>query len=303
MIVGLGGENVLETGITLHHTYGVPIIPGSALKGLAAHYAAQVWGAGDSEDSGMWKKGRDHHAVVFGTNDDAGHIIFHDAWIDPESLAKSNEGLVRDVITPHHGDYYAKKEYEDGPSKGKLIPSTDFDDPNPVSFLSVAGGFLVAVSCDVTGPEGEKWAVLALDLLHEALQKWGVGGKTSSGYGRLSKERPTSERSIAQNGRTDKSSLPKPGEHVEAVLLNEKTKKGGWKAMLEPSGLSGYIHNTADVPHDKKPGDKLMLIIASASSREVALQYPTAADEARAAKTSRKKKLAHSDRHGKGRKR
>lgn len=37
LIVGLGSENVLETGIRLHHTYGLPIIPGSALKGLAAH--------------------------------------------------------------------------------------------------------------------------------------------------------------------------------------------------------------------------------------------------------------------------
>ena len=30
LIVGLGSENVLETGIRLHHTYGLPIIPGSA---------------------------------------------------------------------------------------------------------------------------------------------------------------------------------------------------------------------------------------------------------------------------------
>ena len=44
LIVGLGSENVLETGIRLHHTYGMPIIPGSALKGLAAHYCDQVWG-------------------------------------------------------------------------------------------------------------------------------------------------------------------------------------------------------------------------------------------------------------------
>jgi len=36
MIVGLGDESVLETSIMLHHTYGVPYIPGSALKGLAA---------------------------------------------------------------------------------------------------------------------------------------------------------------------------------------------------------------------------------------------------------------------------
>jgi CRISPR-associated protein Cmr6 len=35
MIVGLGAENVHETSMTLHHIYGVPYIPGSALKGIA----------------------------------------------------------------------------------------------------------------------------------------------------------------------------------------------------------------------------------------------------------------------------
>src|ERR1700680_515711 len=44
LIVGLGSENVLETGIRLHHTYGLPVIPGSALKGLAAHYCHEIWG-------------------------------------------------------------------------------------------------------------------------------------------------------------------------------------------------------------------------------------------------------------------
>jgi hypothetical protein len=33
LAVGLGGESVLETSITLHRTYGVPFVPGSAIKG------------------------------------------------------------------------------------------------------------------------------------------------------------------------------------------------------------------------------------------------------------------------------
>ena len=44
LIVGLGQKGVLEAGLRLHHTYGVPLVPGSALKGLAAHYAHEVWG-------------------------------------------------------------------------------------------------------------------------------------------------------------------------------------------------------------------------------------------------------------------
>ena len=31
MIIGLGGSNVLETGLTLNPTYGTPMIPGSSL--------------------------------------------------------------------------------------------------------------------------------------------------------------------------------------------------------------------------------------------------------------------------------
>src|SRR6266699_2079206 len=40
MVIGLGGESVLETDITLHHLYGIPFIPGSALKGLTRAYVS-----------------------------------------------------------------------------------------------------------------------------------------------------------------------------------------------------------------------------------------------------------------------
>ena len=86
---------------------------------------------------------------------------------------------------------------------------------------------------------------------------------------------------VASTGPT----LPSPGDHVEAVLLEEKTKKGGWKARHETTGLVGQIHNTADVPADKKPGDKLTLIVASANVHQIAFRYPTADDERRSHKS------------------
>jgi CRISPR-associated protein Cmr6 len=162
LVVGLGGENVLETGITLHHTYGTPIIPGSALKGLASHYCHDELGPRDPE---LLHNGK-HYRAIFGTTDDSGFAIFHDAWICP-----GEKGLVPDVMTPHHGDYYAKKPG---------AAPTDFDDPNPVSFLSAVGKFRVAVSCDNT-----EWAEFTLKLLKAALKDWGVGGKTNAGYGRM----------------------------------------------------------------------------------------------------------------------
>lgn len=162
LVVGLGGENVLETGITLHHTYGMPIIPGSALKGLAAHYCNREWGLQEPD----LLEGGSHYRTIFGTTDDSGHVVFHDSWICPGS-----KGLVHDVMTPHHGNYYA--------GKPDAAP-TDFDDPNPVTFLSVAGKFRVSVSS-----ENKDWVDFTLKLLKAALKDWGVGGKTSSGYGRM----------------------------------------------------------------------------------------------------------------------
>lgn len=187
MIVGLGGASVLETGIALHHTYGVPFLPGSALKGLAAHYCAQIWGATKDgiefgrvvplpDPPGETRLGH-YYEALFGATDDAGHLVFHDAWLLPTSLSTA---LQLDVMTPHHPDYYGAD------SSDMNTAPTDFDEPNPVSFLSVTGKFLVAVSCDVEGEKGEKWAALGMKLLTQALAEWGIGGKTNAGYGRLS---------------------------------------------------------------------------------------------------------------------
>jgi len=283
LIVGLGSENVLETGLRLHHTYGVPIIPGSALKGLASHYCDEVWGqrqnASVPEENFLFRRGGKHHSLLFGTTEDGGVITFHDAWIVPQSLTEG--ALHLDVMTPHH----PKWQTNDAP------PPTDFDSPVPVSFLSVAGTFDVRLSW--SGPasaplaQAEAWTKLAMHLLQEALAEWGVGGKTSSGYGRLV---PTE--SVVSNRQFPASAAakPKPGEKVDAVLLEERTKKGGWRAMHAPSKLSGPVQNSGDVPSDKNAGDVLELIVASATERGVDFRYPTSVDEARAQRSSGKGK-------------
>src|SRR5205085_8112131 len=84
MIVGLGSESVLETSISLHRTYGVPYIPGSALKGLAANYASLRL----DED---WQKGGKYYKIVFGDTDDAGYITFFDALYIPRSEEHTSE--------------------------------------------------------------------------------------------------------------------------------------------------------------------------------------------------------------------
>ena len=235
LIVGLGSENVLETGIRLHHTYGMPIIPGSALKGLAAHYCHEVWGEISRGDSAPieskrfrrgWKEANyEYHETMFGVTDDSGCIAFHDAWLTPDSPSP----LVLDVMTPHH------PKWLDG-----AVPPTDFDSPTPVPFVSVTGTFRVAVSWH--GPTSDKarnWTELARLLLCDALKEWGVGGKTSSGYGRLIAPPPP-------------PAPPPPkkrasGEKAKVKIVAPRPKGGFDVQDIEPGRNPGTL--TVGTPH------------------------------------------------------
>lgn len=166
MVVGLGAESILETAITLHRTYGVPFIPGSALKGLASA-AAHRFLANDE-----WRKKTDgkvqgpSHEIMFGNTKTAGFVTFHDALLVPEG---GQIPLDLDVMTVHHAKYYG----------GGNEPPADWDSPNPVSFVTARGTYLIALE----GPE--EWTRAALDILAVALQEDGIGAKTAAGYGRL----------------------------------------------------------------------------------------------------------------------
>lgn len=162
LAVGLGEDSVVETGITLHHTYGVPYIPGSALKGMAAAFARQ-----QLEDP-RWQKDGDAYQIVFGTTDSAGFVTFFDALSIPGS-GPGGQPLHPDVLTVHHKAYY----------EGKGAPA-DWDSPTPVQFLSAAGSYLVVLECAFPA-----WRQAALDIVEQALATTGVGAKTSTGYGRL----------------------------------------------------------------------------------------------------------------------
>jgi len=167
MIIGLGSDNVLEAGLTLHQTYGVPYIPGSAIKGLCSHYCDEVLG----ELDGQFKNDGELHKIIFGDPQSRGFIIFHDAWIFPDSLVGC---LKPDVMTPHHQDYYTGTD--DAP--------TEFDSPVPVPFLSVSGKFLFVLSCEQRESDTLKpYVNLVWKILASALCNYGIGGKTSSGYG------------------------------------------------------------------------------------------------------------------------
>jgi CRISPR-associated protein Cmr6 len=161
LAINLGEASVIETSISIHHTYGVPYIPGNALKGLAAYYARKYL----SEE---WGEELDAYRIMFGETEEAGYVSFFDALYVPDS-GFDGKALWPDIITVHHQEYY----------QGQEKPPADWDDPNPVSFLSATGEYLIAIS----GPE--EWVDKAFQILELALKEIGIGAKTSSGYGRM----------------------------------------------------------------------------------------------------------------------
>lgn len=176
MIVGLGEESVIETSVTLHQTYGVPYIPGSAIKGMGASFVRNFLGDDWSEESKAYQ-------TVFGTTDDAGYITFFDALYVPKS-GRNGKALWPDIITVHHQEYYG--------NDGK--PPADWDSPTPVPFLSATGKYLIALA----GPQ--KWVDRVFEILKYAFEDIGVGAKTSSGYGRLILDAPKPVGSQAGTG-------------------------------------------------------------------------------------------------------
>ncbi|GMV43315.1 MAG: hypothetical protein AMXMBFR64_50310 [Myxococcales bacterium] len=170
MVVGLGAKGALEAGLRLDHTWGVPIVPGSALKGIAAAAAHLL------ADDDAWRKNlsdsprtpKTAYDALFGTNDEEGAVAFHDAWWVP----KGKVPIHLDVMTVHHKRYYESASAPPAPS--------DTDSPTPIPFASVSGAYLIVLEA-----EDEGWREAALELLRLGFEHLGAGAKTNAGYGRL----------------------------------------------------------------------------------------------------------------------
>ena len=86
---------------------------------------------------------------------------------------------------------------------------------------------------------------------------------------------------------------PQPRDRRAAELLEEKTRKGGWKAKHIESGLQGPIQDTGNVPAGAKPGQRVQLTVASVTAKEMAFRWVEPPPP--------KKRAARSNRLGPGR--
>ncbi len=166
MIVGIGEASVRDIGIMLHHTYGVPFIPGSSLKGLAAAYARKLPG---------WDVKSESYRNLFGDNTQSGVVDFLDALWVPDKLVSP---LSVDIINVHYQSYYTRFSQGDSDEE---IQHMFMEAPVPNYFVCVKPKVEMLIA--VNGPD--EWAMTALKLIAIALDEVGVGAKTNAGYGRL----------------------------------------------------------------------------------------------------------------------
>lgn len=179
LLLGLSTGGALETGVSTHHSYGMPMIAGSSVKGVAHAHAQTI---GLTPDVLAVLFGEDEETAEDGRVSGAGCLIWHDAWWTPIGQ-KPTQPFVDEVVTVHHQDYYADKQKS----------ATDFDSPVPNQQMAVQGGFYFVVEGDAA------WASFASSLLEQALQQRGIGAKTAAGYGffrSVSAEIPTSAPSV-----------------------------------------------------------------------------------------------------------
>jgi len=203
LICGIGDEHPLENSIRLDHCTGLPYIPSSSIKGVA-RFVAEFNTVTDKRDN--------NENVFFGSQDGIGEVQFWDGF--PVNVPK----LKVDIMNNHFQDYYSGK---------KQFPSDDMGPkmgPKPVPFIVVdaESEFYFPVIA-----HNQNNLQKAVEFLKSALSDWGVGAKSSVGYG------------IFYDFKEESISLPKPKpkELSASELAYDNLKKSpnpdNFKKLLE----------------------------------------------------------------------
>ncbi|KLL13027.1 type III-B CRISPR module RAMP protein Cmr6 [Protofrankia coriariae] len=204
VVIGLGEQTPAEIGLSVHGTYGVPVLPGSALKGAARTCARQdypesyrdygriVFGKepGETgpagEGTGADNTGRPSDGQPSGAateSDDSpsdGRFVFLDAL--PELSARgADTGVEIDIMNPHVPEYYRDPT--------AAAPS-EYQQPVPVAFYTVTSAVTFTVHIVGRGHDPDLPELAASDdddgpvaWLSTALRDRGLGAKTNAGYG------------------------------------------------------------------------------------------------------------------------
>lgn len=170
LLVGSAIPSILEIGMCLSRNYGIPIIPSSSIKGSFSNYFSDTNLLSEKE-----------YLKVFGGNmidpneNEKGSVIFLDAY--PVSELRFS----LDILNNHFQPYYMD---------GK-IPN-DWYNPVPVKYVTVGQGVFRFTL--LSEEKLDNIVVIKLNIAFgDMLGRYGIGAKTSYGYGRFEKIEDVSE--------------------------------------------------------------------------------------------------------------
>jgi CRISPR type III-B/RAMP module RAMP protein Cmr6 len=199
LLVNLAGGVVENAGICLDRCFGLPFLPGSAVKGIARTQA--LWEIREASDADKprlagaalllfgfgkhdvapkgdfaWAAGRDVvRAIVqqLNTEEFKGAACFLPAYPTTEPT------LVVDMVNPHYPEYY----------RGKRKQAEDNENPIPNYFPAVEAGSVFGFAVllnrlpEDMGVDAATLLSQAKDWVQRALTVKGAGAKTAAGYG------------------------------------------------------------------------------------------------------------------------
>jgi CRISPR-associated protein Cmr6 len=165
LLIGRGTPSVFEQGISLHPLFGLPFLPGSAIKGVTAHWAAENVNDAELREQIFGPPPPDGKENELSQ----GKVVFLDA------VPLQRQCLEKDVLAPHYSEYY--RGNEKWPSDGEnVIPMF-----LPAVRREVV--FQFAVQLAVAAKGEDKLLDTAQEWIKSALQEFGIGSKTGSNYG------------------------------------------------------------------------------------------------------------------------
>lgn len=198
LLLNLSGSILENAGLAMEHVCGVPVIPGSAVKGAARRYAiALLAQTGDSaqkesllrriidifgcieddfvkreeKEGDLWQAAPDEAARLQGEyGSRVGKVCFLQA-VPAEAPA-----LCADVLTPHHMKYMANPKQQ---------PADD-EEPVPSFFPAVDCKPNTVYGFTLYSPAHPELLDTAEEWLTQAVTLMGLGAKGAAGYGYFS---------------------------------------------------------------------------------------------------------------------
>lgn len=259
MAINLADGLIQNAGIALHRLFGLPYIPGSAVKGIARSIALQqlkneiepdkrgetlrlfisIFGASQND----FKPNNDLSFLASelqkaDKQDQKGMISFLPAY------AVDNTQIVVDITNVHTPEYYRSGNQAD----------LQKEEPRPNPFPAVEAGARFAF-CLVANRAKDDKALLeqAAHWLREGLQVKGIGAKTAAGYGWFTVEDGAASKKLQDEAHTLTEQINVERAKVEAEHQAKKERELK-RAQMSPDELlaEDLWQQTGGKPEDIK---------------------------------------------------